>query len=181
MPKNNSKQRQDLSRKALDLLRTGHDIRDVALLLSVSERTIQRWRVKGEKANNIDLALPQQTSVLNSLETAFQVPSEPPTEPTEVDIRAKIETLTQLVLTTLQNILRNPDTRTADQLRACQLILSVSGYSDPAVSVTSKAISFLLQQGYQVVDPSLPPENSGSRGLTDSMAELIKEKILFGR
>ena len=177
MPKNSAKERADLSRKALDLLRSGHDPSDVAGLLKISLRTIQRWRSKAEQANNASLALPQQSSVSNSLETAFQLPSEPPSES---DIRAKIESLTDIVLTTLENILRNPDARTADQLRACQLILSVSGWSDPAASVTSKAINFLLQQGYVVTDPNLPPENSGQRGLTDEMAELIKEKILFG-
>ena len=177
MPKNSAKERADLSRKALDLLRSGHDPSDVSKLLKISLRTIQRWKAKAQQSNNLGLALPQQTSVLNSFETAFQVPDEPPTE---VDTREKIETLTGAALVTLQNILVNPDVRTSDQLKACQLVLSLSGWSHSASTVVSRAITLLTQQGYEVLDPSLPPEGSSNRGLTDEMAELIKEKILFG-
>lgn len=178
MPKNTGKERADLCRKALDLLRSGHDAGDVSKLLKISLRTIQRWRAKAEQVGNAScLTLPPQTSVLNDLETASQIPGEPPTE---VDIRGKIESLTDVALATLQNILRNPDARTADQLKACQLILSVSGWSDPAASVTSKAIDFLHRQGYQVTDPSLRTNDEGTRGLTDEAAHWIREKILFG-
>lgn len=177
MPKNSAKERADLSRKALDLLRSGHDPNDVSQLLKVSLRTVQRWRSNAEKANQASLTLPQQTSASSSLETAFQIPGEPPSE---ADTRKKIESLTDVALTTLQNILRNPEARTTDQLRACQLILSVSGWSDSAASVTAKAINFLWQQGYVITDSNVPLGNTENKGLTDEAAEMIKQKILFG-
>lgn len=170
MPKNTSKQRQDLSRKALDLLRTGHDISDVARLLSVSERTVQRWRRKQEAKV---LSIPQSHAVVEVSPVAAALP-------TDADIRDRIQHLTAISLSTIEAILLSPDARTADKLRACGLILDASGHSDPTVCIASKAIDFLHRLGYVITDPSLPLESEGTRGLPDEAAEWIKEKILFG-
>lgn len=177
MPKNTSKQRTDLTKKALDLLRHGHDLEEVASLLGVSKRTVERWRSKAEKASQASLTLVPQANASSSLVTSSQVSSEPLSEG---EVRGKIDGLTGLALSSLENILLDPDTRTSDRLKASQLVLDVSGWSDAAATVVGRAIDLLSRQGYIVTDPTLPPEDSGQRGLTDEMAELIREKILFG-
>ncbi len=178
MPKNSSKQRADLTKKALDLLRHGHDLEEVATLLGVSRRTLERWRFKAEKNNQASLSLVPQINAPSSFIASSQMPSEPLGEG---EVRSKIDCLTGLALSNLENILLDPDARTSDRLRASQLILTVAGWTDAAATVPSRAIELLLRQGYIITDPTLPPEDSGARGLTDAMAELIKEKILFGR
>jgi hypothetical protein len=99
--------------------------------------------------------------------------------PTDADIRDRIQHLTAISLSTIEAILLSPDTRVADKLRACQLVLDASGHNDPAVCVASRAIDFLHRLGYIITDPSLPLENEGTRGLSDEAAQWIKEKILF--
>jgi hypothetical protein len=172
MPKYTQKERSDLSKKAVDLLRAGHDVGDVSRLLNVSVRSIQRWR-RGEEGVQV-VALAQAVDAApNAISSSYDLPS-------DQNIRNKIQSLTTLALSTIEGILRCPDSRSTEKLRACALILDASGHNDPAACVTSKAIDFLHRQGYEIIDPTLPTEDEGVRGFTDEAAELIKQKILFG-
>lgn len=169
MPKNTAKERSDLTKKALDLLRAGHNIDDVATLLHISTRTIQRWR----RGKAIAFSQPDPDVVI----TEVSLPTAP--LPTNADISDRIQGLTDIALRTIEGVLQCRDTRTADKLRACQLILDASGHNDPAACVVSKAIDFLHRQGYIVTDPTVPPEAKPMQGLSDEVVQQIKERILF--
>lgn len=151
-----------LAGKAARLLESGMSVAEVADELQVSARTVQRWR-------NRPRLLPQGR------------PEEKPHPHIEVvdsddfqknefqeailsyKCAGKLEALIPIALDQLESILKNPDTRTTDRLRACQLIGDWSGLNGGLEG----SIRRVLSAGYLVIDPtSQPTQEKKSPGLT---------------
>jgi hypothetical protein len=151
-----------LKSRAFELADQGLLLPEIADLLGVSLRTIQRWRasvMNPETASSEDC---QQTELIAggiSEQEAFD-----------------LDELIPISINVLQDILQNPDSKNSDKLRAVTILGDWTGLS----SGISGSLRRVSEAGYVVIDPTLPSETSDDtrQGLTDEAANLIRAKLL---
>ncbi len=164
MAKRSQNEVNSLTRRALELLDRGHSEKEVAEILDVSLRTIQRWKARLEiEESNIPIGIDSPRLLSPQEERALGVLT-----------FGEVEKLIPNAVAVIKEILENPESRNSDRLRAAGLIGDWSGYS----SGVQGAMSIVLRAGYIVVDPDLEQSGQRSQGLTEEGANLIRAKLL---
>ncbi len=148
-----------LAERAYRLLESGMSSAEVAKELQVSQRTLQRWK---NRPRLLPLAHPEQTSEVEENSQIDILDSHGDFE--KVAFRQyllvhksalRLERLIPTALDQLENILRDPDIRVSDRLRACQIIGDWSGLNGG----TDGAMRRVFAAGYDIVAPHNPDTN----------------------
>jgi transcriptional regulator with XRE-family HTH domain len=105
----------DTKQKALNMLAKGMGTSEVAKRLGVSQRTIQRW-LKAEGVSNPVMDVCDQVVKEIALKVEAAIGDELKSQ------ALQLLKLSGKSLDCLEEILNNPDTRTADRLKACQIV-----------------------------------------------------------
>jgi transposase-like protein len=133
-----------LSNRAAELLESGLTIAEVASQLDVSTRTVQRWRNRTQFSPIARPEIEQKSHI----EVADPIPDGLKYLP-DFKIATNLESLIPVALDELRRILENPESRTADKLRACGIIGDWSGLNGGLYG----SIRRVFGAGYVVVDP----------------------------
>ena len=148
-----------LAERAYRLLESGMSSAEVAKQLQVSTRTLQRWK---SRPRLLPLAQARQTSEIEENSQIDILDSHGDFE--KVAFReyllvhksaSRLERMIPTVLDQLENILRDPDTRVSDRLRACQIIGDWSGLNGG----TDGDMRRVFAVGYDIVAPHNPDTN----------------------
>lgn len=158
-----------LSGRAAELFERGLSTTEIAEALSVSVRSVQRWR------KNPVLPTPTPSPTSTPDEPALETEILPPDESRSEELGSLYD-LIPAAIEELHRILGSSDSRTADKLKACQVIGDWSGLSGGLEGSVRRC----HLAGYIVTDPTVKPRESKQQGLTEEGADLIKRKILFG-
>ena len=153
-----------LAERAYRLLESGMSSAEVAKELQVSTRTLNRWK---NRPRLLPLVQAQQSSQVEESSQVEVLESDRDFE--KVAFReyllvhksaSRLERMIPIILDQLENILRDPDTRVSDRLRACQIIGDWSGLQGG----TDGAMRRVFAAGYDIVvshNPDVnPPEGS---------------------
>jgi transcriptional regulator with XRE-family HTH domain len=122
--------------EALELLSQGHTQQATADKIGASRRTITRW-LKDEEFSQALQGIKGAQFVVN--------PEILPVSDSPSAIWRKLNSLVPTVIREVEAILTNPDTRTADKLKAAQLLAKWSGLEDKMDVDTS--IRYLAENG----------------------------------
>ena len=126
--------------EALELLSKGHTQQATADQIRASRRTIARW-LKDEEFCQALQGIKGAQFVVN--------PEILPVSDSPSAISRKLNSLVPTVISEVEAILTNPDTRTADKLKAAQLLAKWSGLEDKMD--VDRAFQYLAENG--VISP----------------------------
>jgi transposase-like protein len=139
-------ERDKLRAKAFDLLRRGKTQSEVATSCGITVRTLQRWVSDAEekiKQQGDLVAVVTETLSAESNGVVDRLFSQ--------DFFQRLDALMPSCLQELESILKDPDSRKQDKIRACQLLGDWAGLSGGL----SGAIIRVAASGYLVTEPDV--------------------------
>jgi transposase-like protein len=138
--------RHRLRAKAFDLLRRGKTQAQVAKSCDITTRTLQRW------INEAQEKVKQQGDLLTVAAQTLSPESNGVVERLfSQDFFQKLDALMPSCLQELESILKDPDSRKQDKIRACQLLGDWAGLSGGL----SGAIIRVAASGYLITEPDV--------------------------
>ncbi len=138
--------RDKLRAKAFDLLRRGKTQSEVATSCGIAVRTLQRWVSEAQEK------VKQQGDLVAVVTEALSAESNGVVDRLfSQDFFQRLDALMPSCLQELESILKDPDSRKQDKIRACQLLGDWAGLSGGL----SGAIIRVAASGYRVTEPDV--------------------------
>ncbi len=138
--------RHRLRAKAFDLLRRGKTQAEVARSCDITTRTLQRW------INEAQEKVKQQGDLVTVVAETLSPESNGVVERLfDQEFFQRLDALMPCCLRELESILKDPDSRKQDKIRACQLLGDWAGLSGGL----SGAIIRVAASGYLITEPDV--------------------------
>ncbi len=138
--------RDKLRAKAFDLLRRGKTQSEVATSCGIAVRTLQRWVSEAQEK------VKQQGDLVAVVTEALSAESNGVVERLfDQEFFQRLDALMPCCLRELESILKDPDSRKQDKIRACQLLGDWAGLSGGL----SGAIIRVAASGYLITEPDV--------------------------
>jgi transposase-like protein len=138
--------RDKLRAKAFDLLRRGKTQSEVATSCGIAVRTLQRWVSEAQEK------VKQQGDLVAVVTEALSAESNGVVDRLfSQDFFQRLDAFMPSCLQELESILKDPDSRKQDKIRACQLLGDWAGLSGGL----SGAIIRVAASGYRVTEPDV--------------------------
>ena len=155
--------------QAAELISRGYSHQETADAINVSRRTILRW-MKQQDFRDLSFGLthraPQSTSQ--------QAPERTPVRP-NLPEGLKIEDLIPDALSAVQEVLRNPDSRNCDRLKACSLVGAWANLGGEEKMAEMQALQVLIQAGW-IKDEAINTLVANWEVLSSEMKDVLRGK-----